>query len=541
MAQIDQEQATQIANAYLKSLGDYSASGGLMLQEQFTREKPYGWIFFYNTRTYIETGNFLHALTSAAPFLVERDGGGVYSFGTTQPLDDAIAEYERTHPFAATPAASGDQPATGIPVPGVPAVPADQPAQPPETFPSAPAQSAGTPQPFAPSQPLVTMGTYAPPPSQPPGAMGPYAPPPSQPLAGAMPQPDAAPGVYPGAPYPPGAYPYGAYPTGAYPPGMYAPGGYPQTGAYPPGSYPTGGYPPGAFPPGAYPTGAYPTGAYPTGAYAPPMGAPPQSASSPARWIIPVAIGAALLIILVTFLVGSNLITQAQHASATATSIAQTTGTAQAAATNFANEVTQEAISNNATATAQAVAASRPYHAAIPGPCDTGGATWETFDNTNTSCTGSELEMVSTSSTKEGEVAFRAYGDFPFPNDVKVEVTVRAPQTCAGIVLRVPSGSPGGYGFLICSNNGYWDLIRYATDGTPTDLATGYVAVLSSYHIQAIAKGTTLTFIVNGQTLSNEADGTFTTNNIIGLEVGAINEPGPAYFSNFTFTPLSQG
>jgi hypothetical protein len=492
MAQIDQEQATQIANAYLKSLGDYSASGGLMLQEQFTREKPYGWIFFYNTRAYIETGNFLHALGGVAPFLVERDGGGIYSFGTSQPLDDAVAEYERTHSF---PSPSGDQPAM-----------------------------AGAPQPFAPSQPL--------------GAMGPYAPSPSQPFSGAMPPPDVAPGGYPSMSYPPGAYPYGAYPTGAYPPGMYAPGNYPPSGAYPPGNYPTGGYPPGAFPPGAYPTGNYPTGAY-----APPMGATsPQPKSPPARWIIPVAIGAALIIILVTILVGSNLITQAQHASATATSIAQATGTAKVSATNFANEVTQLAISNNATGTAQAVVAMRPYHAAVPGPCDKGGATWELGNFAKVSCTRSEMSMASTSSQYLGIIYFRGYTNFNLPNDVKVEVTVRTPDNCGTIILREDSQGGGGYGFSICPGSGFWDLARYdSSSGNSNDLANGFVAASASYHIQAIAVGSALTYVVGGNTVAKVTNGIYTSNGSISLGEGATGVQDAAYFSNFTYTPLSNG
>jgi hypothetical protein len=270
------------------------------------------------------------------------------------------------------------------------------------------------------------------------------------------------------------------------------------------------------------------------------MGAPPpRSTSSPARWIIPVAIGSAIIIILVTFLVGSNIITQSRHAAATATSIAHETATGNAYAATITSEQTQVVVSANATSTALAVAERQPYHAAVPGICDKGGATWGAIGVTTMNCASGELVLNTTSTQYEGEVDFSSYGAFTLASDAKVEVTVRTPTTCGGIILRKPASTSGGYSFLIC-NDGSWDLIRYAaTDGTPTGLDSGSVTARTSYHIQAIAIGSTLTFIADGQSLSSLTDKTYTTNDHIGLIEGATGDSGPAYFSNFTFTPLS--
>jgi len=61
---IDAMTATEIAEQYLKKLdgGEYAAVGGLTLMRDATVEKEYGWIFFYNSRWFIETSDIMYSL-----------------------------------------------------------------------------------------------------------------------------------------------------------------------------------------------------------------------------------------------------------------------------------------------------------------------------------------------------------------------------------------------------------------------------------------------------------------------------------------------
>ncbi len=62
--------------------------------------KPYGWVFFYQSKSYLETQNFSEQLLGNAPILIERFDGELRVFGTAQPVEEYILEYEKTIPQA---------------------------------------------------------------------------------------------------------------------------------------------------------------------------------------------------------------------------------------------------------------------------------------------------------------------------------------------------------------------------------------------------------------------------------------------------------
>src|SRR4029450_6933695 len=45
-------------------------------------ELPWGWVFFYNSRTYLHTGNIEYCVAGNPPFIVRRDDGAVFVTGT---------------------------------------------------------------------------------------------------------------------------------------------------------------------------------------------------------------------------------------------------------------------------------------------------------------------------------------------------------------------------------------------------------------------------------------------------------------------------
>jgi hypothetical protein len=49
--------------------------------EADTIERPFGWVFFYNTKRFIETGVFKYRLAGNGPVIVDRESGAVRFYG----------------------------------------------------------------------------------------------------------------------------------------------------------------------------------------------------------------------------------------------------------------------------------------------------------------------------------------------------------------------------------------------------------------------------------------------------------------------------
>lgn len=65
--------------------------------EDATLEKHFGWIFFYNTKRYIETKEIIYHLAGNAPIFVNKVTGTLTSIGTNKPLRVQIEEFERDY------------------------------------------------------------------------------------------------------------------------------------------------------------------------------------------------------------------------------------------------------------------------------------------------------------------------------------------------------------------------------------------------------------------------------------------------------------
>lgn len=74
-----------------------------MLVDNLTIIKPYGWVFFYNTRRYAETGDVLYALGGNGPVVVERETGRMSHLGTLHVAEQSIAAFESNHGLPSAP------------------------------------------------------------------------------------------------------------------------------------------------------------------------------------------------------------------------------------------------------------------------------------------------------------------------------------------------------------------------------------------------------------------------------------------------------
>jgi hypothetical protein len=56
-------------------------------------EYDFGWLFYYDSAAFVETGEISHALVGNAPYLVERDTGRILVTGTAYPMDHYLRLY----------------------------------------------------------------------------------------------------------------------------------------------------------------------------------------------------------------------------------------------------------------------------------------------------------------------------------------------------------------------------------------------------------------------------------------------------------------
>jgi len=74
---ITQKMALQIAYEFIGKVQSNVDSANFTIVESKTREEPFGWVFQWNDKRYIETGNFIYALAGNQPIVVLRKTGQV--------------------------------------------------------------------------------------------------------------------------------------------------------------------------------------------------------------------------------------------------------------------------------------------------------------------------------------------------------------------------------------------------------------------------------------------------------------------------------
>ena len=66
----------------------------LVVDDEQTIEKDWGWVFFYNSNEYLKSGNMDDALMGNAPYIVIKNTGELIETGTAYDIDHYIKEYE---------------------------------------------------------------------------------------------------------------------------------------------------------------------------------------------------------------------------------------------------------------------------------------------------------------------------------------------------------------------------------------------------------------------------------------------------------------
>lgn len=87
----DEAKAAVIEQLHGRGVG---GADGIAIIESETIEKPYGWIFFYNSRRYVESGDLVYAFAGQGPVVVVADTREVIELGSAYPSQVAIQQLE---------------------------------------------------------------------------------------------------------------------------------------------------------------------------------------------------------------------------------------------------------------------------------------------------------------------------------------------------------------------------------------------------------------------------------------------------------------
>lgn len=95
---IDHHQARQVVTDWLIT-HPARASDSLLLElrilDEHTIEADFGWVFFWQSQRFLETGNSSEQLAGNAPLIVGRRDGSLHVTGTAHPTEHYIQQYLR--------------------------------------------------------------------------------------------------------------------------------------------------------------------------------------------------------------------------------------------------------------------------------------------------------------------------------------------------------------------------------------------------------------------------------------------------------------
>jgi hypothetical protein len=87
--------ATRIANDKLGSLKNEIGTD-LQIIEDATIEKDLYWVFFYNSKSYLEEGDLSDRLAGNSPLIIDKIHGNIYETGTAKSVEFYMEEFEQT-------------------------------------------------------------------------------------------------------------------------------------------------------------------------------------------------------------------------------------------------------------------------------------------------------------------------------------------------------------------------------------------------------------------------------------------------------------
>ena len=84
-------------NSFGSGLPDYvNPEIELQIITSSTQEHDFGWVFFYNSKKYLDSGDFRDALAGNSPLIIDRESGQLFETGTAHEIDYYISNFKNT-------------------------------------------------------------------------------------------------------------------------------------------------------------------------------------------------------------------------------------------------------------------------------------------------------------------------------------------------------------------------------------------------------------------------------------------------------------
>jgi hypothetical protein len=85
-----------VSNQVCGPYGQMPEGDEIIILDEATIEKPWGWVFFYTSKKWHETKDFKYAIAGHSPIIVERTTGKLFITGTAYPIQHYIQNYEQS-------------------------------------------------------------------------------------------------------------------------------------------------------------------------------------------------------------------------------------------------------------------------------------------------------------------------------------------------------------------------------------------------------------------------------------------------------------
>jgi len=90
---IDREEAHRRVAVHVNTDSSHG-DDRLIVCEEDTIDKPYGWVVFYTSEKWLATGDFRYAIAGNGPIVVLKDSGEMIPLGTARPVEDYLLQIE---------------------------------------------------------------------------------------------------------------------------------------------------------------------------------------------------------------------------------------------------------------------------------------------------------------------------------------------------------------------------------------------------------------------------------------------------------------
>jgi len=87
--------ALNLANEYLLNNWVLEEDSAIILEDK-TIDAEFGWVFFYESKNYIDSGDYADMLMGNAPIIINKNTGEIHITGTAEPIEFYIQSYKES-------------------------------------------------------------------------------------------------------------------------------------------------------------------------------------------------------------------------------------------------------------------------------------------------------------------------------------------------------------------------------------------------------------------------------------------------------------